>query len=205
MNSWPLSDRVPLKAPGYVKMPGRPKTLRRREATEPRKPTKMSNVGTVIRCTKCRGTGHNISTCVKRNMQGTSAPGSSRSVGTPNVVTVVSNTQQILTSTKRKATTSLQISEMSGTSNKKANNKKQNITTSAKAKVATGVGGYADLKLHAHVPLCQASSSVKINIKSGTATAQVSAHEPGSSKKTAPKRPYNAPLMLLPPWQSDKL
>jgi len=87
-----------------------------------------------------------------------------------------------------------------------ANNKNQKITTtSAKAKVSTNVGGYADLKLHANVSLSQASSSVKVNINSGTASAHVSAREPGNSKKTAPKRPFHAPLMLLPPWQSDKL
>lgn len=71
--------------------------------------------------------------------------------------------------------------------------------------MSTGVGGYADLKLHAHVPLSQASSSVKINIKSRTAKAEVSARGPGNSKKTTPKRPLNAPLMLFPPWQTGKL
>ena len=44
MNSWPASDREPLRAPGYVKMPGRPKTERRREPTEVRKATKMSKL-----------------------------------------------------------------------------------------------------------------------------------------------------------------
>lgn len=37
MNSWPVSEREPLNAPGYVKMPGRPKTERRREVHEPKK------------------------------------------------------------------------------------------------------------------------------------------------------------------------
>lgn len=63
MTNWPQSDRSALKAPGYVKMPGRPKKERRREPTEQSKGVKLSKVGTVIRCSKCRGKGHNKSTC----------------------------------------------------------------------------------------------------------------------------------------------
>ena len=48
--SWPVSDRLKLIAPGYIKMPGRPNTERRREPHEQPKATKMSRVGTVIRC-----------------------------------------------------------------------------------------------------------------------------------------------------------
>jgi hypothetical protein len=53
-------------------MPGRPKTKRRREATEGRKATKMLKTGIVIRCSKCRLLGHNRSTCEKRSGAGTS-------------------------------------------------------------------------------------------------------------------------------------
>jgi alpha-galactosidase len=120
MNSWPVSEREPLNAPGYVKMPGRPKTERRREVHEPKNPTKMSKIGTVITCSKCKGTGHNRSTCEKRNQQGSFAPTTSQSVGAkPNMVAVLSSTQQSETSTKRKATTSLHISEISGSLGKK--------------------------------------------------------------------------------------
>ena len=82
MNSWPVFDRVPLRAPGYVKMPGRPKTERRREAIEGRKATKMPKNGTVIRCSKCHMPGHSRSTCEKRSRAGTSqAGGSSKPAG----------------------------------------------------------------------------------------------------------------------------
>ena len=74
MNGWPASDRPPLKAPGYVRMPGRPKKERRRDSTEGPKGTKMSKMGTVIRCSKCKQTGHNRSTCKKRS----AAPSQSR-------------------------------------------------------------------------------------------------------------------------------
>ncbi|WVZ99349.1 LOW QUALITY PROTEIN: hypothetical protein U9M48_044670 [Paspalum notatum var. saurae] len=67
MTSWPISDRPPLSAPGYVRMPGRPKKERKREPTEKPKGTKVSRVGTVLRCRKCKQIGHNRSTCDKRN------------------------------------------------------------------------------------------------------------------------------------------
>jgi len=66
IEGWPISDRPKLRAPGYIKMPGRPKKERTREPTEKPKATKMSRVGTVIRCGKCKGTGHNASTCGRR-------------------------------------------------------------------------------------------------------------------------------------------
>ena len=67
MQSWPESDMPTLRAPGYVKMPGRPKKERTREPQEQHKARKLSKVGTVIRCRKCKGTGHNRSTCDRRH------------------------------------------------------------------------------------------------------------------------------------------
>lgn len=49
-DSWPVSERPKLRAPEYIKMPGRPKTHRTREPTEKPKATKMSRMGSVIRC-----------------------------------------------------------------------------------------------------------------------------------------------------------
>ena len=66
-DSWPTSDRPKLRAPGYIKMPSRPKTQRTREPHEKPKATKMFRVGTVIRCAKCKCTGHNSSSCDKRS------------------------------------------------------------------------------------------------------------------------------------------
>jgi len=66
-DSWPTSDSPKLRAPGYIKMPGRLKTQRTREPHEKPKATKMSRVGTVIRCAKCKCTGHNRSSCDKRS------------------------------------------------------------------------------------------------------------------------------------------
>lgn len=123
MSNWPESDRPKLKAPGYVRMPGRPKKERRREATEAPKGTKMSKVGTKIRCSKCKQTGHNKSTCDKKSASVSSQSnaaqndpvGSQSNVG-PNVkvqsipnhtsyaIVPMSNTQESSSSTrKRKA------------------------------------------------------------------------------------------------------
>ncbi|WVZ50575.1 LOW QUALITY PROTEIN: hypothetical protein U9M48_001817 [Paspalum notatum var. saurae] len=74
MHNWPVSDRPKPLAPGYIKMPGRPKKERKRESTEKPKPTKLSKVGTIIRCRICKGTGHNRSSCSKRNGSTSTAP-----------------------------------------------------------------------------------------------------------------------------------
>ena len=79
-DSWPISDREKLRAPGYIKMPGRHKTQRTREPHDKPKATNMmSRVGTVIRCAKCKGTGHNRSSFDKRSataLSGVDASGS---------------------------------------------------------------------------------------------------------------------------------
>lgn len=124
MKSCPESDRTPLQPPGYIKMPGRPKKERKREPNEKPKAKRVSRVGTVIRCRKCKQVGHNRSTCEKRNgisytpvpsvnAHSTSAPAnfSANANQTPSVnpspTLVFSTTQQSTTSAasrKRKAT-----------------------------------------------------------------------------------------------------
>ena len=71
MASWPISPRPRPVAPGYVKMPGRPKTQRNKEKGEKKvSKTKLPKTGTVIRCSKCKGTGHNKTTChIKESSQ----------------------------------------------------------------------------------------------------------------------------------------
>lgn len=107
MNAWPEDDREPLTAPGYIKMPGRPRTERRREAHEPAKPSKASKFGTKVRCRTCKQVGHNKSSCHKHNPAQT-AGGSSQQVATPSHNLVLSNTpQSCAQSRKRKATGTL--------------------------------------------------------------------------------------------------
>ena len=48
-------------------MLGRPKKERKREPQEQPKAKRLSKVGTIIRCRKCKGIGHNRSTCDKRH------------------------------------------------------------------------------------------------------------------------------------------
>jgi len=48
-------------------MPDRPKKARKRETGEKPKTTRVSKVGTRIRCSKCKGVGHNISSCDRRH------------------------------------------------------------------------------------------------------------------------------------------
>ena len=66
-NSWPSSDRVKPKAPGYVKLPGRPKKCRKREPNEPPKATKVCKLGSKMTCSGCKLTGHNYRTCPTRS------------------------------------------------------------------------------------------------------------------------------------------
>lgn len=67
MASWPISPRPRPVAPGYVKMPGRPKTQRNKEKGEKKvSKTKLPKTGTIIRCSKCKGMGHNKTTCHRK-------------------------------------------------------------------------------------------------------------------------------------------
>ena len=54
-------------------MPGSPKTQRTRETHEKPKATKVSRVGSVMRCGKCKCTGHNSASCDKRSGKNQSA------------------------------------------------------------------------------------------------------------------------------------
>ncbi|CAL4997269.1 unnamed protein product [Urochloa decumbens] len=49
--------------PAYVRMPGRPKTERRREPGEAPKGTKLSRVGMKMKCSLCQKTTHNSRKC----------------------------------------------------------------------------------------------------------------------------------------------
>lgn len=123
MNSWPEDEREPLSAPGYIKMPGRPKRERRRELHEPAKATKASKVSTVMRCTKCKQVGHNRSTCDRHN-----TGCSSNSAPQPNIIAghnlvVSSPPGSCVQNRKRKAPTSTTTS---------ANLSKTSMTTSTR-------------------------------------------------------------------------
>ncbi|XP_044390233.1 uncharacterized protein [Triticum aestivum] len=61
--SWPRSDRVKPAPPGYISLPGRPKTERRREEGEAPKGNKMRKIGGTITCSPCHRTGHNMKSC----------------------------------------------------------------------------------------------------------------------------------------------
>lgn len=74
MHCWPTSDRPRPRAPNNMKMPGRPRTCRKREAHEkPKKSHRMSKTGKKFRCSRCKTYGHNRSTCDKVNGQGQNA------------------------------------------------------------------------------------------------------------------------------------
>ncbi|KAK1646211.1 hypothetical protein QYE76_064016 [Lolium multiflorum] len=82
MSAWPVSTRPKPKAPGYIKMPGRPKKERTREVGEKPKSKKVSKVGTIIKCSKCKGIGHNKRKCDQINGTGQYAPGAQGGGGT---------------------------------------------------------------------------------------------------------------------------
>ena len=59
-------------------------------------------------------------------------------------------------------------------------------------------------ELQASVLNSNVNCSVHVQLTGGTAYAHVSAQEPAKSKPT-PKRFGTSPLMMIPPWKSDKL
>lgn len=167
MSSWPEDERVPLNAPGYIKMPGRPKTERRRERGEPPKPTKLSKMGTVIRCRKCKQVGHNRTSCDKHHAGATSNTAPQQG-SNPGHNLVLSNTpQSCVQGRKRKATstantTAVSMSRTLATKEKVPMESTQVVRVNAKAKISTQQGGSATLNLQAMVPQSQGSSSASI-------------------------------------------
>ncbi|CAN6170656.1 unnamed protein product, partial [Urochloa humidicola] len=68
--NWPISDMPRPEPPAYVKMPGRPKTQRRREQGEAPKGTKLSKVGTKMTCRLCGKNDHNARRCPRNSEAG---------------------------------------------------------------------------------------------------------------------------------------
>ncbi|WVZ91385.1 hypothetical protein U9M48_037565 [Paspalum notatum var. saurae] len=218
MSAWQQSDKPKPKAPGYVKMPGRPKKSRRREPGEGSKRRRMSKAGTRVRCSRCKGYGHNISTCDKRNgvssepqqNRTNSASHAVRAASSPaanNAMVLVHTSQQsAATGTKRKrgGCTNMDVSQHNsgldrrGKTNTTSHSldKANGVTTSAQAKVQTLHGGTATIQLEANVPTSQACSKVNITVTSGSATAHVQAEEP-KRKKLTPRRSRKLPALLM--------
>jgi hypothetical protein len=68
--NWSISDMLRPVPPHYVKMPGRPKTERRREEGEQPKGKKLSRVGIKMRCRLCGQDDHNARRCPKNPKAG---------------------------------------------------------------------------------------------------------------------------------------
>ncbi|WVZ53833.1 hypothetical protein U9M48_004722 [Paspalum notatum var. saurae] len=223
MHSWPVSDRPKLKAPGYIRMPGRPKTERRREPQEKPKAKKMSRMGIRIRCTKCKGVGHNRASCDKKNAGASTQNASASnhvSQGTQHdnqsvahsIVAIIPQSQARAESNSRKRNNSLTLTPASQASSTgtSAQHKatKRTCTKEHRAKamgrVATAQGGTASMNLQARGADSQATSSVSVNITSGKASAKAVVH--GAPKKTSTRKmSSNNAMMMLPPWDSAKL
>ena len=62
-DSWPTADQPRPKPPGFITLPGRPNTERRRATDEGPKGTKLTRVGQQITCSNCKRKGHNIGSC----------------------------------------------------------------------------------------------------------------------------------------------
>ncbi|WVY89822.1 hypothetical protein V8G54_035336 [Vigna mungo] len=81
---WPTSENTPLLLPPIYKTPpGRPKKLRRREADEPMRHTKLSKKNSIMKCSSCKEFGHNVRSCrrkkVHNNTRSTASGGGSGS------------------------------------------------------------------------------------------------------------------------------
>uniref|UniRef100_A0A0E0QV14 Uncharacterized protein n=1 Tax=Oryza rufipogon TaxID=4529 RepID=A0A0E0QV14_ORYRU len=114
LSSWPEDNREPLTAPGYIKMPGRPRTERRREAHEAPKQTRVSRFGTKIRCRTCKQAPNDQLAVVRVNARAkvsTQAGGSARVDPQANVAGSSSSTSAAVTVTFGKASISLSAQE----------------------------------------------------------------------------------------------
>ncbi|CAN6347701.1 unnamed protein product, partial [Urochloa humidicola] len=169
------------------------------------KAAKVSRVGTVIRCRKCKQIGHNRSTCERRNGQPSTAdsgsvPANFSNTAPPQPSRVVSTTQHSQTagsSRKRKSTTNATPQSTAAPRNAKKTKAYNSVVRShAKATVQTTSTGNVEMNLQANVPMSQASSSVTINMTSGKAHAQVTAQEP-PRKKLPVRRPNQGQVLLL--------
>lgn len=69
---------------GYIKVPGKPRSKRRREINELAKPKKVSKFGTTIRCRTYKKYGHNKSSCHKYTDAGTSTTASRHTTNAAN-------------------------------------------------------------------------------------------------------------------------
>ncbi|WVZ87075.1 LOW QUALITY PROTEIN: hypothetical protein U9M48_033767 [Paspalum notatum var. saurae] len=182
MQSWPVLDRPKLKAPGYIKMPGRPKTERRRESQEKPKAKKMSRMGIRIRCTTCKGIGHNRASCDKRTAGGSSQNPSANNQGSQGTqqenqsaghsqIAIVPQTLAESNVRKRHhsltLTTASQASSVANSSQQKATKK-----TTTKVPKSKAMGRAASMNLQAKGSVSHATSSVSVNITSGKATAK---------------------------------
>jgi hypothetical protein len=68
--NWPVATNPKPHPPIKMKMPGRPKTERRREEGEKPKGTKLSRKGCIIRCSACGSDKHNRRTCTNNPQAG---------------------------------------------------------------------------------------------------------------------------------------
>lgn len=108
-------------------MPGRPNTERKREPHEAPKATKMSRMGTVIRCNKCKGVGHNRLSCDRRNGIVVGSGATSSAYGAPKPLSVAAPQPRSSTAPKPPCTASFQ--PRSGTQ-QSSNNTKRNLPIS---------------------------------------------------------------------------
>lgn len=80
--AWPVSDRLRPEPPGEIAMSERKKKSRTREDQEkPRVATRVSRVGTKIKCSVCKQFGHNKTSCKPRHGIGSSITAASAMEG----------------------------------------------------------------------------------------------------------------------------
>lgn len=78
---WIKTNYEKIDPPLYRIQPGRPKKVRIRGPEEPKNPYRMRKGGIIMRCSRCRATGHNAKTCPQTRIEAVNYRGDTSSAG----------------------------------------------------------------------------------------------------------------------------
>lgn len=168
--AWPVSQRPKPKAPRHINMPGRKKKCRTREEEEKPKTSKVSKVGTVIKRSLCKHSGHNKTTCKQRNgVPSASAPSASAPSGTA----PLSATPSAPRGSARPPSEAPVLSSQQSTSHKRRATEEMAPPRQAKRRAPTNNNSRSN-NFSGNTFNVHGSSNVNVNVCTGTSRATTS-------------------------------